>query len=415
MDLLSNFNNPVKLEELYHEDSRAFKEEFAKIYPALENSQLASFWHARLNFEFPAASKDRTIELGIVILLSFFAGLAAKLPGIYQWDQEHFFQRNIGFIVFPALSFYFLWKKESAWSRFIIAFVIFLASFIFINLMPQGDLSDTMILSCIHLPVLLWAVLGYSYGAVSGNSKRLEFMRYNGELLIMTGLIIIAGFLLSAITVGLFKVIGLQIGEFYFLNIGVFGLAASPIVATYITQANPHLVNKVSPVIARIFSPLVLIMLVSFLVATFFAGKDPYNDRDFLIVFNALLIGVMAIILFSLAETFRNDDNRLARYILLALSVVTILVNGIALSAIVFRISEWGMTPNRFAVMGGNILILTNLCMVAYQLFRSVSKRPGQLNSDTGAVENAIAKFLPVYIAWAIVVSFIFPFVFSFK
>jgi hypothetical protein len=48
-------------------------------------------------------------------------------------------------------------------------------------------------------------------------------------------------------------------------------------------------------------------------------------------------------------------------------------------------------------------------------LFRSISKIQLKLNSGTGAVENAIAKFLPVYIAWAVVVTFIFPLVFSFK
>ncbi|MEX2568811.1 MAG: hypothetical protein WD431_22910, partial [Cyclobacteriaceae bacterium] len=40
-------------------------------------------------------------------------------------------------------------------------------------------------------------------------------------------------------------------------------------------------------------------------------------------------------------------------WVLLLLSAVTIIVNGITLSAILFRISEWGITPNRAAVLGG--------------------------------------------------------------
>ncbi len=75
----------------------------------------------------------------------------------------------------------------------------------------------------------------------------------------MTTLILIAGGILTGITIGLFFLIDFNIGEFYFEYIVIFGLAASPIVGTYITQTNPHLVFSVSPVIAKIFSPLVLL------------------------------------------------------------------------------------------------------------------------------------------------------------
>ena len=147
-----------------------------------------------------------------------------------------------------------------------------------------------------------------------------------------------------------------------------------------------------------------------YLIAILISGKDPYNDRDFLMVFNALLIGVMAIILFSVAESFKKNENRMSRFILIALSIVTVIVNGIALSAILFRISTWGITPNRLAVLGGNALILTNLLIVTYKLFRIASKK-----GDISDVENSISRFIPVYIVWTVVVSFIFPLVFQFK
>src|SRR5690606_40819078 len=92
---------------------------------------------------------------------------------------------------------------------------------------------------------------------------RLEFLRYNGDLLVMGTIIFIAGMILTAITVGLFKLIALNIEEFYFRYIGIFGLAAAPLLATYLVQVNPQLVGRVSPVIARIFTPFVLIMLRS--------------------------------------------------------------------------------------------------------------------------------------------------------
>ena len=118
----------------------------------------------------------------------------------------------------------------------------------------------------------------------------------------------------------------------------------------------------------------------------------------------------MAIILFSVAETFKKNENRTGGFILFALSIVTVIVNGIALSAILFRISEWGITPNRLAVLGGNILMLTNLLMVTFRLFKSVSKK-----ADISEVENSISMFLPIYILWTVIVTFIFPLLFHFK
>jgi hypothetical protein len=226
----------------------------------------------------------------------------------------------------------------------------------------------------------------------------------------MTTLILIAGGIMTGLTIGLFSLIGFQIEKFYFEYIGIIGLAAAPIVGTYLTQTNPQLVNKVSPVIARIFSPLVLATLMIYLIAIMYSGKDPYNDREFLIIFNLLLIGVMAIIFFSVAESDKTAENKAASWVLFLLSIVTIVVNGIALSAIIFRIAEWGVTPNRLAVLGSNSLMLLNLLFITIQLFRAISKK-----TDIAAAGKTIATFLPVYAIWAMIVIFLFPVIFGFK
>jgi hypothetical protein len=150
--------------------------------------------------------------------------------------------------------------------------------------------------------------------------------------------------------------------------------------------------------------------VVVFLAAIIFSNKNLYEDRGFLMAFNLLLIGVMAIILFSVATTAKKSENRSGSLILFALSIVTVIVNGIALSAILFRISTWGITPNRLAVLGANVLMLSNLLMVTFQLFKTVSKKAGYNN-----VENSIAMFIPIYILWTMIVTFIFPVLFSFK
>jgi hypothetical protein len=411
-EILNHIDNPKQLEILYRSNKAAFKKQFNILYPELTDNKLAEYWNERLNLESLEISWGSNKELILVIIASLLTGVIAKFPAIFNINPEFFYPRNIGLIIFPILTVYFIWRMNLSLKNIVYPGVAFLIALIFINQLPTDNNSDTLILSCIHLPIFLWAVLGFTYIGEDkkDNHKRLDFLRYNGDLVIMSGLILIAGGMLTGITIGLFSVIGINIEKFYFEYIVIFGLSAVPMLGTYITQTNPQLVNKVSPVIAKIFSPLVLITLVVYLLAILFSGKDPYNDREFLMVFNLLLIGVMAIILFSIASSSQKNENRAGIFILFALSIVTVIVNGIALSAILFRISEWGITPNRIAVLGANILMLTNLLMVTFQLFKTVSKK-----ADISNVENSISIFLPVYMFWTIIVTFFFPLLFGFN
>ena len=410
--ILTNMNQPVQLEKLYRTNKATFKKDFNTIYPEIKGEPLADFWNERLNYETADLTWGSARELIFVMAASLVAGIIAKLPAILGVDEEFFYPRNIGFIVFPMLAAYFAFKNKLSPGKIAVIVVTILTGVVFINSLPDVRDSDTLILSCIHIGIFLWGILGFAYVSGKGGNipQRLSFLKYNGDLLVISALICIAGGIMTGITIGLFSLIGINIEEFYFEYIVIFALPAVPILGTYLTQTNPHLVGKVSPVIARIFSPLVLIMLVIYLGAMVYSGKDPYNDREFLLIFNALLIGVMAIIFFSVAGSSETRKSKPEVLILILLSVVTILVNGIALSAIVFRISEWGITPNRIAVLGANLLILLHLVMVTAQLLRVTSKK-----SDLNDVGKVIAHYLPVYIIWAIIVTFTFPLIFGMK
>ncbi len=411
-EIKNNLENPQQLEKLYRENKTTFRKAFDMVYPEIKNSLPAQIWNERLNFEQREISWGAKNELLAVIVISIIAGIIAKIPDLTGIDAEFFYPRNISFIVFPMLATYFAWKQSLQIRQLLIVSALFVASIAYINLLPNDSKSDTLILACIHLPLFLWTVLGYTFTGdkFKNNPKRIDFLRYNGDLIVMTTVILIAGGILSAVTIGLFDLIKIRIEEFYFQNIAVWGLAAAPIVGTYLVRSNPQLVKNVSPVVAKVFTPLVLVMLVVYLIAIVYTGKDPYNDREFLLIFNLLLIGVMAIILFSTAETSKATGNKASILLLFVLSIVTIVINGIALSAIVFRISEWGITPNRLAVLGSNILILTNLTIVSYRLFKSIKS-----SDELATVENSIATFLPIYSAWTVVVIFIFPILFSFR
>lgn len=411
-EIINNLDNPRQLEKLYRDNKATFKREFNLVFPDIQESPTAQIWNERLNFENEEISWGTSNELTFVIVASLIAGLISKIPEFTAIKADFFYPRNMAFIVFPLLTAYFSWRQNIQPKKLLIISVAILVSVFYINFLPNNSKSDTLILACIHLPLFLWAVLGFTFVGdnLKNYHKRLDFLRYNGDLVVMTTIILIAGILLTVVTLGLFTLIDVRMEEFYFQYIVVMGLAASPIVGTYLVQTNPQLVNKVSPVIAKVFTPLVLLTLVIYLLAVIGTGKDPYNDRDFLLIFNMLLIGVMAIILFSIAETSKNSESNIGTWLLLGLAIVTVIVNGIALSAILFRISEWGITPNRLAVLGGNILILTNLLFVTYRLFKTIKD-----SNEKDNIEKSIAIFLPIYSIWTIIVTFIFPIIFSFK
>src|SRR5690606_20888898 len=312
-EIINNLDNPRQLEKLYRDNKATFKREFNLVFPDIQESPTAQIWNERLNFENEEISWGTCNELTFVIVASLIAGLIAKIPEFTAIKADFFYPRNMAFIVFPLLTAYFSWRQNIQPKKLLIISVAILVSVFYINFLPNNSKSDTLILACIHLPLFLWAILGFTFVGdnLKNYHKRLDFLRYNGDLVVMTTIILIAGILLTVVTLGLFTLIDVRMEEFYFQYIVVMGLAASPIVGTYLVQTNPQLVNKVSPVIAKVFTPLVLLTLVIYLLAVIGTGKDPYNDRDFLLIFNMLLIGVMAIILFSIAETSKNSESKI--------------------------------------------------------------------------------------------------------
>jgi hypothetical protein len=127
------------------------------------------------------------------------------------------------------------------------------------------------------------------------------------------------------------------------------------------------------------------------------------------LVFNAVLIGVMAIILFSSTEATNNTSSKFNLIILFGLGLLAIIANAIALSAILFRLSEFGISPNRLAVLGANLLVFIHLLFVSYGLFNNLKGKASIQN-----IEADIALFIPVYAVWAAFVTFVMPFIFNF-
>lgn len=411
-EIIININNPKQLEKLYRDNSSTFVNAFNAVYEDIKELPAAQAWNERLNFTQENATWTNKNEIIFIVLAAFVGGLIAKLPGFLGLEYDVYLSKNIGLIVFPILSMYFIWKQKLSLASFVLPMILFIGSAIFINNIPYNEQSSTFILSLIHLPIFLWSILGYAFigGDIQNSQKKIAFLKFNGNFIVMTGLIFISGVLFTGITIALFELLKIDIKQFYFEQIAVWALAAIPMLSTYLVQNNPQLVNKISPTIARIFTPLVFITLFVFLAALIYTGKNIYNDRNFLLLFNALLIGVMAIILFSLTEVSKNASSKINLIILFGLSLLTIIANAIALSAIGFRLSEFGVSPNRLAVLGANLLMFVHLLFVSYGLIKNLKGK-----ATIQDVEKEIALFIPAYAVWAAFVTFAMPYIFNFN
>ena len=410
--ILAHIDNPAQLEKLYRENNAEFKKQFNVIYPNYKDKLGLQVWNERLNYESEKVTLGSKNEISAVIILILVGGLIANIPNLTGINEESFFSKNIPLIIFPILSAYFIWIQKIEINKIWFPIIAIVISAIYVNLIPNYNKSDSAMLVGIHLPMFLWSILGYAYiGAkLNDHPRKIEFLKFNGDLIIMCGIILLSCMVFTLITFGLFELINIKIEESYFRYFAIWWIAAIPMIASFLLQNNPQLINKVSPIIAKIFTPLVFINLLIYLTVVIYTGKYPYNDRNLLLVFNVLLIGVMALILFSVAEVGKNNKGLFTLYILFGLSILTIIINSIALSAISFRILQYGMTPNRIAVLGGNILIFIHLLMVSLKLFKSVRNK-----AKIEEVETSIAQFLPIYSIWTAIIVFILPFIFHYK
>jgi hypothetical protein len=408
--IIESLNDPETLEKLYRENRRDFVKEFSEV-PDETDSELVRFWKIRLKDETEAGKKFSFPDLVRVLVLALITAILVKLPQIFPAINETtFFMRYMAIIAFNGLIIYTFFQNIPDTKRRIIYGATILLLLAYITLLPNREV-DSLNIAFIHVPLFLWCLFGMAF--ISFNfrdvGRRIGFIRFNGELLTMTGLLLITGGILTAITIGLFSVIGIKTEETYIQYIVLPGSTVSPILASYLIRLYPDITRRIVPVIARVFTPIVLITLVVYLVALAFSKIRIFEDRNLLILFNIMLIAVMAIIIFSITELDKIRNRNINVLILLILAIVTLVINSVALTAIITRLT-YGLTPNRTVVAITNVLVFINLILIAKDLLRSYFNA-GNLE----AVDRTVAKYLTVYFLWTVFAIFILPAIFGFN
>jgi hypothetical protein len=409
--------SPHALEALYREQPKEFTQALPDVFAEQSDAIILQVWHERLFFQGgkdtqSPSSQWRSGDIWITVILSFIAGTLIKLPHFFPaLDDDRFYSRNIGVIIISALIAYFclqksLWKKNTG-----IIIALLISGILYLNLLPDNPKSQTIVLSCLHMPFVFWSLLGIAFlgGVWKDLSGRMDYVRYNGELLIYSTIILIGGMVLTGLTLTLFGLINLHIEEWYMKNVVVYGAVASPIVATLLIDRIIGKRFKIAPLLAKVFTPLFLVTVIVYLLAMILEQKSPFTDRDFLVAFNELLLVVLGLCVFSISERGSKETAGVADAMNIMLASITLIINIVALAAILFRLTSYGFTPNRIAVLGANLLAFGHLKGILWYYIGFVR---GKNTIDD--LEQWIVIYLPAYTTWSCIVSVGFPLAFYF-
>ncbi|WEG12225.1 DUF4153 domain-containing protein [Pullulanibacillus sp. KACC 23026] len=409
--IIEYMDNPHELERMYRKDPKAFKKSLSHARELNPDSPVLGVWYERLYFkEMANTEKSSLFQKGFLImgLLAILAGISTRII-FYFVSQEAIAPINLAFGIIPFIAAYFVYNNTPRKSVIYSLIVLFLISGVYLNFLPLND-KDSTILAYLHLPLFLWGVVGLAFTGndYSKGSARLAYIKFNLEYGILYACMAASGMVLALLTMRLFSFVGLDIEDFYFSNVILFGAAALAVVAAYLVSMNLKLAKNMTPYLAKIFSPIVLATLVVYLITVIGVGKNPFLDRNFLIAFNGILLGVLAVTIFSIIESDSERKKNISDYINVILIVLALIIDSVALSAIVFRLSSYGITPNRLAVLGVNLLIWANLIWIMKPYIRFLQDKSGP-----SIIQDAVTKYLPVYGIWAAFVIFTFPIIFK--
>jgi hypothetical protein len=408
--ILNNLKQPEVLEQKYQDAPDEFEKEFKEAFESNSDSETLKVWNARLSYR-PLTSSHKA-SIGLVILLCLVAGLFAKAPSFLPIEDDWYYPRYIPLVVITCVILYFIKTAETILTNHQAVITGIVLSSFYLSALPHNTDSASITMALIHIPLFLLTLLAVSFMAENWRSvaARLNFIRYLGEMGIYSALIILGGMVLTGITFALFNMIGLSIEKWYIEYIVVLGLVSSPVVATYVFDSIQNRQSKIAPILSNVFAPLFLLTVVAYLVATIYQGKSPFTDRDFLITFNGLLVVILALTIFSISGKKRTSAVKLSDYINVSLVTATLIINVVALSAIIFRWAEHGVTVNRVVVTGANILIFVHLILILRHYYSHLKHGDG-----IERLEVAIARYLPVYTAWSLIVAIVIPIVFQFE
>jgi hypothetical protein len=361
----------------------------------------------------PTSQRDAKLAIGLAIA----AAVAMKVPELFGQkiadnDDMHFYAHNIPFFILPFLAAFFAIKRSLTAPAWLWLGVPFVLGVILTNVIPFARNGNTEQLAIIHLPIALWFAIAVAYtgGQWRNLDQRMNYVRFSGEWFIYLALTALGGVALMAFTAFVFKAIGLKVDTVIESWLVPCGAAGAVIIAAWLVEFKQNVIENMAPVLTMLFTPLFTILLLVFIGTVIATGNAISAQREVLIGFDLLLVLVLCLLLYSISARDSNAAPGRFDRLRLLLVLSALVVDVLALGAIVARISEFGWSPNKTAALGLNILLLVNLGWSVVLYARILARK-----APFVTLEHWQTMYLPAFAAWAWIVVAIFPVIFKFQ
>ncbi|MCA9865782.1 MAG: hypothetical protein KC410_04780 [Anaerolineales bacterium] len=274
-------------------------------------------------------------------------------------------------------------------------------------------------LATIHLALLAWAGVGALLLRDQREpAQRFAFLIKSLEVFVMGGLFVIAGGIFTGITVGLFDALDVTLPAVVQRLFIAGGGGLIPVIATAVIY-NPAAppagqefeegLSRLGALLARVLLPLTLLVLIVYLAFIPFNFREPFDNRDVLIIYNAMLFGVIALLVAATPVDLAAVSPRVGRWLrrgILAVAALALVISLYALAAIVYRTALDRLTPNRLAFIGWNLINSGLLVLLL----------AGQARGAWGGwagVKRTFAAGMVAYAVWSLAVIVAVPWLFG--
>jgi hypothetical protein len=358
----------------------------------------------------PARPSSGWFETLVFAVAAAVVVQVARLAAHFPEEEPSWLLRNSSLFVLPFLAGYFARRRQLDTRRWVLLAAPFVLAALVVNVYPYRADSATEVLVALHLPVVLWFALAYPYmgGTIRSHERRMDFVRFTGEWFIYYVLIALGGGVLMGLTAGILEPTGVDV-ERIAQWVLPSGAAGGVIVAAWLVESKQRVVENMAPVLTMLFTPLFAVMLACAAVVYAVTGLGGAFDRELLSVFDALLLVVLALVLYGMSARDSSTSPDWMDGIQLVAVVSALVLDLMVLGAMIARIGELGFTPNRTAALGLNLVLLVNLAGAALLSARFLTGR-----SRFQRLERWQTTYLPVFAVWAATVVVILPPLFAF-
>lgn len=370
-------------------------------------------------FFLPDGGEKSPKEVLPMIGLALLAGLSSLIPGVITGDVNPLesnpaFWTNGAFFFIPPVAILLALKHRPDRGAVIRFLLIGIAAFLAINFYPSQEPGHSRLIMGLHAPLLLWFMLSpFIRGKSEGQSRpegEVHFLKFTGETFIYTMLILLGGGVLTMVTLGLFQVLDLDLENFTTRIMIPAGTFAAPVVAAWLTEKKRNVIENLTPVLAKLFIPLFLLLLLAFLVTFLRGGRFFLRDREFLILIDVLLMLVVAMAFYEISSRPSREAPGIYDYLNFTLILLVVLIDIIALGNIVLRIGRFGWTVNKTAALGENLILAVNLMGLSFLYIQFLW---GRADGDT--IVRGQGRYIVIYRIWFALALFLLPPLFSFS